>query len=125
MSIKQEIKALAYHQKISTKKVKVIQKKLIRVFNIPLFKKTEHQKALLLDVRMMHEDLLDVLFNAKIESQKHYISLIDAFLDLECKAYEYKARLVYKVGEMDKVVKAILLQHGFIDLKNEIFKDVG
>jgi hypothetical protein len=46
---------------------------------------------------------------------------VNKFLELETITFEYAFELVYEIGNMDNVTKAITLQHNKIALDKEIF----
>jgi len=66
------------------------------------------------------EDLMDVLVIAKFTNEAEFISTVNAFLSLECKAYEYPVDLTYQVGKMKQITDFILLFHKQYELKKQI-----
>ena len=112
---KQEADWKSYHEKQSNEKRKKIRRQLKKALKMPVLKKTQRQKVILLEVEMLHEDLLDVLIASKFKTEKEYLELINTFLDLEYRTYNYKHPLKYKVGNMDNIVLLILMHHEIID----------
>jgi hypothetical protein len=72
----------------------------------------------------MNEDLIDfLLLDDGIATKNDYFKSIDVFLVLECKTFDYKHPLKYKVGAMSQVTKLINMHHDFLDLKTKIGLD--
>jgi len=120
MSIKNEQRWKSYHEVQSVKKIKTVQKRLKKVAKIPRFKRTEYQKALLADILVMNEDMLDVVYQEKFTSKKDYLDTIDSFLNLEHITFKYEYPLKYIVGKMDKLVLLILMHHEIYDLRQQL-----
>jgi hypothetical protein len=58
---------------------------------------------------------------AQFTSDHEFVKAVNKFLELETITFEYAFELVYEVGNMDNVTKAITLQHNKIALDKEIF----
>ena len=58
---------------------------------------------------------------ARFTSDHEFVDAVNKFLELETITFEYAFELVYEVGNMDNVTKAITLQHNKIALDKEIF----
>jgi len=80
----------------------------------------KEQKAILLDMCYMPEELIDFLLMDKIESKTDYFNSVDVWLILEYKTFSYKHPLKYKVGFMELITKQINLQHDYLDLRFKI-----
>jgi len=82
---------------------------------------TPEQKAILLDMCYMPEDLIDfLLLDDGINKKVDYFNSIDVYLILEYKTFSYKHPLKYKVGFMQLITKQINLQHDYLDLRFKI-----
>ena len=66
------------------------------------------------------EDLLDVLVLDNFKSESDFIKTVNAFLDLESKAYEYPVTLTYEVGKLKQITDFIVLFHRQYELKKQI-----
>lgn len=66
------------------------------------------------------EDLMDVLVNDTFKSELDFIATVNAFLDLEAKAYEYPVTLKYEVGKLKQITDFIVLFHKQYELKKQI-----
>jgi NRPS condensation-like uncharacterized protein len=85
---------------------------------------SQEQADILEDICFMNEDLIDfLLLDDGIATKNDYFNSIDVFLVLECKTFEYKHPLKYKVGAMSQVTKLINMHHDFLDLKTKIGLD--
>lgn len=120
MSIKNEQRWQSYHERRTVKKIKAVQKRLKKVAKMPRFKRTEYQKALLSDILVMNEDLIDVVYAEKFTSEKDYLDTINSFLSLEHITFKYNYPLKYIVGKMDKLVLLILMHHEIYDLRERL-----
>lgn len=120
MSIKNEQGWKSYHEQQTVKKIKKVQKQLKKVGKFPVFKRTEYQKALLSDILVMNEDLLDVVYRDKFKTVLDYLKTIRAYLSLEHITFNYSHPLEYKVGKMSDLVKLILLHHEIQETQNEL-----
>jgi hypothetical protein len=58
---------------------------------------------------------------AQFTSDHEFVKAVNKFLELETITFEYAFELVYEIGNMDNVTKAITLQHNKIALDKEIF----
>jgi hypothetical protein len=58
---------------------------------------------------------------AQFTSDHEFVAAVNKFLELETITFEYAFELVYEIGNMDNVTKAITLQHNKIALDKEIF----
>ena len=104
-------------------KVTKVRRKVRKALKIPIFNKTAHQKAILLDVPKMYEDLLDYMVRCKYSNEAEYLGQIATFLELETIAMDHKTKLSYQVGKMEETIKLILLQHEYLDLRGRIFNN--
>ena len=111
-----EKKKLEQIRYIESVKISKLKRKVRKALKIPIVGKNKRQKAILKDIGLMYEDLLDVLLKDEFKGEKQYLASIDNFLDLETKAYSYPYKLKYKVGDMHKLIASILLQHDLMDL---------
>lgn len=66
------------------------------------------------------EDLLDVLLAAPIKTKIDFVNIVNAFLDLETRAYEYPVSLKYEIGKMRQITDFIVLFHRQYELKKQI-----
>ena len=80
----------------------------------------KEQKAILLDMCYMPEELIDFLLMDNIKSKIDYFNSVDVWLILEFKTFNYKYPLKYKVGFMQLITKQIYLQHDYLELKQKI-----
>ena len=81
---------------------------------------SKEQKAILLDMCYMPEELIDFLLMDRIESETDYFNSVDIWLILEYKTFSYKHPLKYKVGFMELITKQINLQHDYLELRFKI-----
>lgn len=92
---------------------------------MPLFKKKQLHKALLLDVDKMFplQDLIEFLIQDDWKSIKEYKESVNAWLELEQIAFDYDYKLLYKIGEIEKTIKLVLLHHKLVEQKEQIFNE--
>ena len=108
-------------QKRFFKKAYKLAKKVKKVLNCRWFrKKTEKQIILLTDIAYMDEALIDFLLLDYFKTEHQYINSINAFFDLESKAFNYNEQLIYKAGMMQVFTKKIYLHHDYMELKLKI-----
>jgi hypothetical protein len=101
--------------RIFSKKVTIVLRK------IQALKSFEVRQRLRFDLYNCNgEDLLDVLCASNFKSEEDFISDVNAFLSLECAAYEYPVTLTYQVGKMKQITDFILLFHKQYELKKQI-----
>ena len=108
------------YEKETLKLINVVQRKLRRVFNMTVFKKSKEQKMLLNDVTLMHIDLLHLLSTTNFKTKKEYFDLINSFLELEYEAYNYSHRPMYKIGKLGYIIKLILIKHGLLEIEDNL-----
>lgn len=58
---------------------------------------------------------------AEFSNDKEYVSLVNKWLLMETITYKYPFELVYEVGNMENITKAITLFHRKLDLEKDIF----
>jgi hypothetical protein len=101
--------------RIFNKKVTIVLRK------IQALKSFEVRQRLRFDLYNCNsEDLLDVLCVSKFKSEEDFISDVNAFLSLECAAYEYRITLTYEVGKMKQLTDFIVLYHRQYELEKQI-----
>jgi hypothetical protein len=82
---------------------------------------SKEQKAILLDMCYMPEELIDFLIiDDGINSKEDFFNSVDIFLLLEYKTFGYNHPLKYRVGFMQLITKQINLQHDYIELRQKI-----
>ena len=96
------------------KQIKV-KRKVRKALKMPFVGKTVEQKAILSDVLVMYEDILDFLLYAEFKCTAGYMQKVNAFLELERTAFDYPIKLEYKPGNMLELMQLILLHHNRID----------
>lgn len=102
---------------------KVFKDKFLKVlYKIQALKEpAKVRQSLCLDLQGCNsEDLLDVLLEAKFKSELEFINTVNAFLDLETRAYEYPVELKYEIGKMKQITDFIVLFHRQYELKKLI-----
>ena len=65
-------------------------------------------------------DLLHYLSKETFSTPKAYFECINAFLDLECKAFDFPHTIVYKIGYMGNITEAIRRAHQAKDIRTKL-----
>ena len=100
------------------KKAYQLSKKVKAVIGCKWYKLySKEQKAILLDICYMPEELIEFLLLDTFTCKADYLGSIDIFFILECKTFEYKNPLNYEIGNMQQVTKQMYLQHDYLDLR--------
>ena len=108
-------------QKRFFKKAYKLAKKVKKVLNCRLYKKkTNKQIALLTDILFMDEALIDFLILDYFKTEQQYINSINAFFDLEAKAFNYNQQLIYEAGSMNLLTQKVYLHHDYMEFKLKI-----
>lgn len=115
MSNTRKIEVLA----IEERKRRNLKKKVKKAIKYKVIGNTKENLLLVKDINFMYEDLMDFLLLDPFTNKREYIEAINAFLYLECKAFEYKTSLTYTIGAMFELIKIILFHHESIGLKNK------
>tara|TARA_R100001443_G_scaffold57634_2_gene68340 strand:- start:8121 stop:8465 length:345 start_codon:yes stop_codon:yes gene_type:complete len=103
------------------KKAYKLAKKVKKVLNCRWYKKkTNKQIALLTDILFMDEALIDFLILDYFKTEQQYINSINAFFDLEAKAFNYNEQLIYQAGRMHSLTQKVYLQHDYMEFKLKI-----
>lgn len=72
------------------------------------------------DIAYFTEEMIDYLLIEQINSLEDYIQSIDAWLELECKTFEYFYPLKYKVGEFYLILERMNLHRDFLDIREKL-----
>lgn len=113
MSNNHDIEVLSIEQR----KRRALKKKFKKAVKYKVIGNNIHMRLMLKDIEYMYEDLIDLLLLDNFTNRQQYVEAINAYLSLECKAYDYKITLKYKIGSMFDIVKAILLHHESLQLQ--------
>jgi len=102
-------------------------KEFKKIFNIVLSKvrrlklKLEQKRILVADLYECNNiDLVHYLSTETFTTTKEYYEAINAWLDLETKAFDYAYKIYYKAGYMGNITEMIRLHHNARDLKRDI-----
>ncbi|MDX1365606.1 MAG: hypothetical protein R3243_15460 [Arenibacter latericius] len=112
----------SFEEKKFRQLVRTVQKKIKKVFKIPVLGKTQKQKDILLDVIKMFPlaDLVEYLAKENFKTQQEYIDSVNAWLELEKLSFNYSFDLKYEIGKISDTVTLILQHHKIIDSVEEI-----
>lgn len=103
------------------KKAYYLSKKVKPIIGCKWYKLyTKEQKALLLDICYMPEELIDFLLVDNFTTKEDYLQSIEIFFILENTTFDYINPLKYEIGNMKQVTKQMYLQHDYLDLKLKI-----
>ena len=103
------------------RKVVNLTKRVKALFDLGYFTKpNERQEQMMMDVGDMTLGLIEYLLRDTWTTEDQYIESINAFLDFESVTFDYKPRLVYVVGTMQKLSTMIYLQHEVIQLRKTL-----
>ena len=125
---KETLQELLYKRqldKVFKQKVTKVRRKIRKAMRIPIFNRTAYQKAILLDVGKMYEDMLDylILKQCEFNNESEYLAQVALYLDFERVSHDHSVRLTYEVGSIEKVIILILKQHEYLDFKERIFNN--